>query len=73
MAIYLAGYLRKEGNNVILQLSNIDYELKDYQEHMKNMNIGGLLYINSDKDIVIMDADNVNIQTVNINEIIHNG
>lgn len=73
VAIYLAGYLRKEGNNVILQLSNIDYELKDYQEHMKNMNIGGLLYINSDKDIVIMDADNVNIQTVNINEIIHNG
>ncbi|NLO08565.1 MAG: ATP phosphoribosyltransferase regulatory subunit [Clostridiales bacterium] len=68
-AIELAGYFRREGNNVILQLSKDEYKLEAYKVYLKNMNVGGLLYIDNDKDIIIMDADNGNKQTVNINEI----
>lgn len=72
VAIGLASYFRKEGNNVILQLSNESKGTEDYQTFMKNMNIGGLLYIDSDKDIIVINADDGNRQTMNINEIIHN-
>ncbi len=69
-AIALAGYFRKEGNNVILQLSKDDTDIDTYLSYMKKMNIGGLLYINSDKDIIVINLADQTRQTVNINEII---
>ena len=69
IAIGLAGYFRKEGNNVILQLSKEVLTIDDYQTYMKNMNIGGLLYIDNDKDIILIDADSGIKQLLNINEI----
>ena len=70
-AIALAGYFRKEGGNVILQLSKPQMEIEDYPTYMKNMNIGGLLYIDNDKDIIIMDAKNCTRQTASIKEIMN--
>lgn len=75
-AISLARYFRKEDNNVILQKSNegnnqINHNnLKEYIPYMKQMNIGGLLYIDSDNDIILMDGSKADIQTVNINDLI---
>lgn len=37
---------------------------------MQAMNIGGLLYIKDDKDILVMDASNGQIQSVSIKELI---
>lgn len=71
VAIELAGYFRKEGNNVILQLSKENRSIDDYQVYMKSMSIGGLLYIDSETDFILIDAESGNRQTVNINEIIH--
>ena len=39
---------------------------------MKNMNIGGLLYIDSDEDFILMEAESGSKKTVNIKELIHN-
>lgn len=72
-AISLASYFRKEGNNIILQLSNNQYdpkELAEYIPYMKQMNIGGLLYMNNDNDIIVMDASKADVQTVNISDLI---
>jgi ATP phosphoribosyltransferase regulatory subunit len=70
-AIALAGYFRKGGNNVILQLSKDGMNTADYQTYMKNMNIGGLLYIDNDNDVIVMDATGNSKQTVNIKELIN--
>lgn len=72
VAIGLAGYFRKDGGNVILQLSKDGYSIDDYGPYLKNMNIGGLIYIDNDKDIILMDAESGNKQRLSINEIIHN-
>lgn len=69
-AIGLASFFRKEGNNVVLQVSNDDKALEDYISYMQAMNIGGLLYIKDDKDILVMDASNGQIQSVSIKELI---
>ncbi len=71
VAIGLAGYFRKEGNNVILQLSKDGYNIEEYRANLKNMNIGGLLYIDNDKEIILLDADGGNKQKLSINDIIH--
>ena len=70
-AINLATYFRKEGNNVALQMSGDIKEerLVDYIPYMKQMNIGGLLYINNDNDIILMDASKGDRQVVNINNL----
>jgi len=68
-AIALAGYFRKEGNNVVLQRSKEGVELETYLPFMKNMNIGGLLYIDSDRDILVMDASDGSRQMASIKEL----
>ena len=68
-AIALAGYFRKEGNNVVLQRSKEGVELETYLPFMKNMNIGGLLYIDNDKDILVMDASDGSRQMASIKEL----
>lgn len=69
IAIGLAGYFRKEDNNVILQLSKENVGIDEYKSYLMNMNIGGLLYIDDEKDIIIFDTESGNKQIVDINEI----
>ncbi len=71
VAIGLAGYFRKDGNNTILQLSKEGYNIEAYIEYIKKINIGGLLFIDNDKDIILIDAENGNLQKLSINDTIH--
>ena len=70
-AISLANYFRKEGMNVILQLSKDGMTMEDYRAYMKRMNIGGLLYIDNDKEISVMDAVEGNLNRVSIANLMH--
>ena len=84
-AIALANYFRKEGNNVVLQLSNTHISksnmsadnksmdilsLNDYRSYMQRMNIGGLLLIDNDNEITIMDAHDGSIKKADFKELI---
>lgn len=68
-AISLANYFRKEGINVILQLSKDMFEPQDYLPYMKRMNIGGLLYINNDTEVAVMDALTGSINKASVKEL----
>jgi len=68
-AISLANYFRKDGINVILQLSKNNMDLNDYLAYMKRMNIGGLLYIDNDTEISVMDASEGSIKKVAVKEL----
>lgn len=69
-AIALAGQFRKDGMNVILQVSNDDAELEDYMSYMKRKGIGGILYIVSETEIQVIDASTGTVQTVSIKELL---
>ncbi|MDI9489108.1 MAG: ATP phosphoribosyltransferase regulatory subunit, partial [Bacillota bacterium] len=84
-AIALANYFRKEGNNVVLQLSNTHISksnmsadnksmdilsLNDYRSYMQRMNIGGLLLIDNDNEITIMDVHDGSIKKADFKELI---
>ncbi|HPU63632.1 MAG TPA: ATP phosphoribosyltransferase regulatory subunit, partial [Mobilitalea sp.] len=69
MAISLANYFRKDGINIILQLSKDNMDLEDYLAYMKRMNIGGLLYIDNDTEISVMDASEGSIKKVAVKEL----
>ncbi len=60
-AVALAGQFRKDGINTILQLSN-SKELQEYLEYARRMSIGGILYLDNDRDIKVMDAATGSIQ-----------
>lgn len=68
-AISLANYFRKEGMNVILQLSKSETDMGQYRSYMERMNIGGLLYINSDTEVSVMDASSGSINKASIKEL----
>lgn len=69
LAITLANYFRKEGMNVILQLSKDSMDLKDYMPYMKSMNIGGLLFIDNDNEISVMDSSDGGIKKACVRDI----
>lgn len=54
-AIALAGHYRKEGMNVILQLSTDIGDIEEFKEYARRMNIGGILYIDNDEKISVFD------------------
>jgi hypothetical protein len=54
---------------VVLQRSKEGVELETYLPFMKNMNIGGLLYIDNDRDILVMDASDGSRQMASIKEL----
>jgi len=69
-AIALAEHFRKDGMNIVLQMSNDEFVLENYLAYMKRMDIGGLLYINSDSEIQVVDASSETVQTASIKELI---
>lgn len=56
-AIALAGHFRKDGVNTILQLSNDKKSLEDYLSYAAGMNIGGILYLDSEVEIKVIDTE----------------
>ena len=68
-AIALANHFRKEGMHIILQKSNDAISMEDYLAYVKRMEIGGILYINKDTEIQVIDASAGSVQTVSIKEL----
>jgi ATP phosphoribosyltransferase regulatory subunit len=69
-AISLASQFRKEGLNVVLQKHKDLYTTEDYLEYARRMNIGGFLYLNSDTEITVIDAESGKKQRASIEELL---
>jgi ATP phosphoribosyltransferase regulatory subunit len=54
-AVALANHFRKDDINTILQKSNDELKPEDYLSYAKRMNIGGILYLDNDTEIKVMD------------------
>jgi ATP phosphoribosyltransferase regulatory subunit len=61
-AIALANHFRKDGINTILQKSNGNFVPEDYLSYAKRMNIGGILFLDNDTDIKVMETATGTIQ-----------
>lgn len=69
-AIALAGHFRKSGMNTILQKSQDNETPEDYIAYAKRMNIGGILFIDSETDIKVMDAATGTVQIAQISDLL---
>jgi ATP phosphoribosyltransferase regulatory subunit len=67
-AIILASHFRKDGMNAILQKSNDELNLEAYLAYAKRMSIGGILYLNSDHEIQVIEAATGTIQVAPMEE-----
>ncbi len=56
-AIALAKHFRKDGMNTMLQRSQKGIETPEYLAYAKRMNIGGILYLESDSEIKVIHGD----------------
>jgi len=61
-AVALAGHFRKDGINTILQRSNDNVKPEDFIEYAKRMNIGGILYLNNETEIKVIEIATGNMQ-----------
>lgn len=61
-AIALAGQFRRDGVNTILHCIKQEEQAQDYLSYSKRMNIGGILYLNDDSNITIIEAASGNVQ-----------
>lgn len=69
-AIALAGHFRKDGVNVILQKSNDNRSPEEYLPYAKRMDIGGILYLDNDSEIKVMDTATGILQTAQFKDYI---
>jgi len=67
-AVALAGHFRKDGMSAILQKSNESTNMDSYISYAKRMNIGGILYLDNDTEIKVIEAASGNIQAAPMEE-----
>ncbi len=67
-AIALANHFRKGGINTILQKSNDNLNTDDYIAYAKRMKIGGILYLDNDNEIKVMNISDGMMQAVQMKE-----
>jgi len=67
-AVALAKHFRKDGINTILQKSNDGLKPEDYLSYAKRMNIGGILYLDNDMEIKVMDIRSGTMQAAPMKE-----
>ncbi len=70
-AIALANHFRMTGMNIILQKSNGNSGLEEYLAYGKRANAGGVLYLDSDEEIKVIDIINGNTQVASIKDLLH--
>jgi ATP phosphoribosyltransferase regulatory subunit len=63
-AVALANHFRKDGINTILQKSNDEFRQEDYFSYAKRTNIGGILYLDNDSEIKVMETASETVNTV---------
>jgi len=56
-AVSLAKHFRKDEMNTMLQKANDELKIADYLSYATRMNIGGILYLDNDTDIKVINAD----------------
>jgi ATP phosphoribosyltransferase regulatory subunit len=67
-AVALANHFRKDGMNTILQKSKDDFKQEDYFAYAKRMNIGGILYLDNDTEIKVMETATETVNLVPMKE-----
>jgi ATP phosphoribosyltransferase regulatory subunit len=67
-AIALAKHFRKDGINVILQMSNEDVSPENYKAYANRMNIGGILFLDNAEEIKVMDIATGAVQAASMKE-----
>ncbi len=70
-AIALAKHFREGGINSILQMSNDNRKPEDYAAYAKRMNIGGILYLDNDDEIKVMDISAGTLQAAKMHEFLN--
>ncbi len=70
-AIALAKHFREGGINSILQMSNDGFCPEDYISYAKRMNIGGILYLDNDDEIKVMDIAAGTVQAAKMHEFLN--
>ncbi len=70
-AIALAKHFREGGINSILQMSTSSFQPEDYIAYAKRMNIGGILYLDNDDEIKVMDIAAGTMQAAKMHEFLH--
>ena len=68
-AIALAKHFRKEDINIILQMLCENPVLEEYLAYGKRMNAGGILYLDNDKEIKVIDITTGEQQTADIRDL----
>ena len=61
-AIELAGHFRKDKINTILQIYKGELDQEKYLQYASRMSLGGLLFLDNDKEITVIDAATRSIQ-----------
>lgn len=61
-AIALAGQFRTDGVSTILHCAKKEEQAQDYISYSKRMNIGGILFLNDDTNITVLEAATGTIQ-----------
>lgn len=69
-AVALAKHFRKSGMNIILQKSNADDKLDEYIAYGKRMSAGGILYLDNDIEIKVINITTGAIQIAQIAELL---
>ncbi len=67
-AVALAGHFRKDGLNAVLLKVNKNMGFEEYISYAKRMNIGGILSLEKDGLIKVVEAATGNIQTANMED-----
>ena len=67
-AIALAKHFRQGGINSLLQMSNDTFLPEDYTSYAKRMNIGGILYLDNDMEIKVLDIAAGTMQAASMHE-----
>lgn len=67
-AVALANHFRKDGMNTILQKSKDGLELEEYLSYANRMNIGGILYLDNENEIKVINIADGTIQAALVKE-----
>lgn len=69
-AVALSNHFRKSNMNIILQKSTGDKKLEDYLSYGKRMNVGGILYLDNDTEIKVINIATGDMQIASIHELL---
>lgn len=70
-AVELAKQFRNQNMNIILQKSNNCYSLSEYIDYARRINAGGILLMENNEEIKVIDASEASVKTVKFADLLH--